>query len=277
MPKTDQVPHHQLMVQTNTNDQNSQPSRRRSFDGSPNVGQEGAGNYGSEPNWWSFRFNGKCPDRRAYHSTFVNDDTLYVFGGKDISVGHLNSLWSIDLSSTHTLVQGQSEHAPNPEWKLVKTGGNPASQPNPIANHTSVVFDDKMYLFGGSGGMCENIELFCLDLHSYQWGIVKPQAANNDKSNLPMTRDEHSCVIHDDSMVVFGGFMFGERTNSIFKYHFRKNQWEQIHPSSEEMPCERVGHSAIIKYDAENGDCMYIFGGKDEENKTKRKIRTFFF
>ena len=80
-----------------------------------------------------------------------------------------------------------------------------------------------MFLFGGSGGMCENLDLFCLDLKSYQWGVIKPQALNGDKTNFPITRDEHSCVIYNDAMVVFGGFMYGERTNSIFKYHFRKN------------------------------------------------------
>ena len=78
-------------------------------------------------------------------------------------------------------------------------------------------------------------------------------------------------------MVIFGGFMFGERTNSIFKYHFRTNQWEQIHPESHEMPCERVGHSAVIKEDKENGDCMYIFGGKDEENNKLNDTWKFNF
>jgi len=41
--------------------------------------------------------------------------------------------------------------------------------PKPIANHTSVVYENKMYLFGGSGGMCENMEIFLLDLDTYQW------------------------------------------------------------------------------------------------------------
>jgi N-acetylneuraminic acid mutarotase len=77
--------------------------------------------------------------------------------------------------------------------------------------------------------MCENMDLFVLDLESYRWNLLKPQAKNNDKANLPVTRDEHSCIVHDDSMVVFGGFSFGEKTNSIFKYHFRSNTWEQLH------------------------------------------------
>ena len=61
---------------------------------------------GVEQNWWNFRFNGKCPERRANHSSFVSDGMFYVFGGKDISVGHLNNLWAIDLSETQGLIRG---------------------------------------------------------------------------------------------------------------------------------------------------------------------------
>ena len=83
---------------------------------------------------------------------------------------------------------------------------------------------------------------------------------------MPHTRDEHSCVVHNESMLVFGGFAFGERSNSIFKYNFRMNTWEKINPKSKAAPCPRAGHSAVIRYNKEEGDHMYIFGGKDDEN-----------
>lgn len=66
---------------------------------------------------------------------------------------------------------------------------------------------------------------------------------------MPITRDEHSCIVYYDSMVVFGGFMFGKRTNSIFMYHFKANTWEEVHCEGYNMPCERVGHSAAMRYD----------------------------
>ena len=89
---------------------------------------------------------------------------------------------------------------------------------------------------------------------------------NNDDSNFPHTRDEHSCVIHNDTMIIFGGFVFGERTNSIFRYSFRMNHWEKIHVKGKLQPCPRAGHSAVIRYNKDSGDHMYIFGGKDDEN-----------
>jgi len=68
-------------------------------------------------------------------------------------------------------VIGHSENSDNPEWNLIKTSGT--NQPKPIANHTSVVFDNKMYLYGGGGGMCENREIYTLDLDHYTWSQLR--------------------------------------------------------------------------------------------------------
>lgn len=229
----------------------------------------------TEPNWWNFRFEGKQPERRGYHSSFINNGTLYLFGGKDISVGHFNNLWALDIGEIGALRHGTSESLPNPEWRLIKTMGQKV--PLPISNHTSVVYNNKMFLFGGGGGMCENKEMYVLDLETYRWTVLKPLIQNHDASNDPVTRDEHSCIVYDDSMIVFGGFSVGEKTNTIFKYHFKYNTWEQIKAKGKVRPCPRVGHSAVLYHDDNKGDCMYIFGGKDEENNKLSDIWKFNF
>ena len=111
----------------------------------------------------------------------------------------------------------------------------------------------------------ENEKLFSLDLNKYQWQLIKPKAVGNNDANFPKTREEHSCIVYNDSMVIFGGFAFGERTNSVFKYHFKQNAWEMI-KCKNTPPCPRAGHSAVIRMD-EVGDHMYIFGGKDDDNQ----------
>jgi hypothetical protein len=73
-----------------------------------------------------------------------------------------------------------------------------------------------MYLFGGSGGALDNTTFYKLDLNKYVWTVVKPKAHENDKNHFPNTRDEHSCCLYNDSMVIFGGFHEGERQNEIF-------------------------------------------------------------
>ena len=48
-------------------------------------------------NWVELRLLGQQPDRRSYHSSFVFDKKLFVFGGLDIREGSLNSLFELNL------------------------------------------------------------------------------------------------------------------------------------------------------------------------------------
>ena len=130
-----------------------------------------------------------------------------------------------------------------------------------------------MYLFGGSYNFNSNPNVYCLDLRKFNWELIKV------RGDVPAARDEHTAVLHDETVILFGGFVSGERTSEMFKYHIPSKTWEKIELAdpSEPQPCPRAGHSAII-YDhsqgrytnpddgAPSGPGMYIFGGKDEEN-----------
>ena len=73
-----------------------------------------------------------------------------------------------------------------------------------------------MFLFGGSNLELENRKFFSLDLNTFAWELVK------SKGDLPLTRDEHTANVSDtdNSMLIFGGFCNGERTNEVVKYIF---------------------------------------------------------
>lgn len=92
-----------------------------------------------------------------------------------------------------------------------------------------------------------------------------------------MTRDEHSCVLLGNSMIVFGGFAYGQRTNDIYQFTFSNNTWRKIAAAPGDIPMPRAGHSAVIKEDSSNGDCMYIFGGKDDDNNKLNDTWKFNF
>lgn len=99
-------------------------------------------------------------------------------------------------------------------WKEIPTKGD--EKPGCLAHHSSVVFGDKMFLFGGSNLETENRKFFSLDLGQFKWEVVK------SRGDLPLTRDEHSAVVNDNemSMIIFGGFCDGQRTNEVLKYLF---------------------------------------------------------
>lgn len=153
-----------------------------------------------------------------------------------------------------------------------------STKPPAVSNHSSMVYGNKMYLFGGSSKDSENVKMFTLDLQHFKWSEVIPNGADNRKENIPLTRDEHSCVmLNEQHMVIFGGFTFGQRTNDIYAYNFRANEWTKIDYVGDEVPEPRAGHSAVIKYDNANGDCMFIFGGKDDDNNKLNDTWKFNF
>lgn len=79
-----------------------------------------------------------------------------------------------------------------------------------------MVVDDKMFLFGGSNLEAENTKFFNLDLVTFKWELIK------SRGDLPLTRDEHTAVINynDNSMVIFGGFADGRRTDEVIRFSF---------------------------------------------------------
>jgi N-acetylneuraminic acid mutarotase len=72
-------------------------------------------------------------------------------------------------------------------------------------------------------------------------------------------------------MYIFGGFVLGSRTNSIYKYTFQTSTWDHMQIFGH-MPQKRSGHSAVV-----HGTTMVVFGGKDEENNKLNDIWLFHF
>jgi N-acetylneuraminic acid mutarotase len=73
-------------------------------------------------------------------------------------------------------------------------------------------------------------------------------------------------------MVIFGGFVDGVRSNEIFRYHIKNNNWEKIAILGKIRPLPRAGHSAISY-----GDSMIIFGGIDEDYEKLNDLWIFNF
>ena len=107
-------------------------------------------------------------------------------------------------------------------WKEITTKGD--DKPGCLAHHSSVVYGDRMYLFGGSNLETENKKFYTLDMNTFKWDVVKV------RGEAPVTRDEHTGVAYENegSMIVFGGFLHGQRTNEIIKYFFQENRWVKI-------------------------------------------------
>ena len=80
-------------------------------------------------NWVELRLMGQQPDRRSYHSSFIFDKKLFVYGGLDIREGSLNSLFELNMQCLNEIT-GDDINSPGGEpiqsnfrWRLVQTTG----------------------------------------------------------------------------------------------------------------------------------------------------------
>lgn len=175
--------------------------------------------------------------------------------------GPMATTWCFDLSKVGELQNSDIyvEDLPTMSWQQIQTNG--VKKPGAISDHTSVIYNKKMYLYGGSKGLNSNGILFSYDPAANLWDPVRTKPANGDSNNAPPEVDEHTAVVINDEMVIFGGFVEGDRTNSIYKFDFKTAEWAQVN-FTEPCPCPRAGHSAV----AHEGK-MYIHGGKNNNDE----------
>jgi len=88
--------------------------------------------------------------------------------------------------------------------------------------------------------------------------------------DVPDARHNHSAVIHNQRMWVFGGSGFNiTYYNDLYCFAFDTQTWTMIHPSTDatnihalcekfgDIPHARHGHSVVVF-----NNCMWVFGGK---------------
>jgi len=123
--------------------------------------------------------------------------------------------------------------------------------PTARGGHTSVIYGDYMYVFGGHDGTLKN-DLHRLDLTTLTWsGTLSPSGTP------PTARYNHTSVIYGNYMYVFGGFS-GSRKNDLHRLDLTTLTWSGALSPSGTPPIARYHHTSVI-YD----NYMYFFGGTD--------------
>jgi len=121
--------------------------------------------------------------------------------------------------------------------------------------HSGVIHNDKMYIYGGhvTQPASEYFHAVKQDMHEYSfdtrnWALVPTTAA------VPQ-RTEHTAIVWNNSMIIFGGYSGVGYENTLFSYNYGSKEWAQIDAKGE-VPTARSAHTAVLY---ENK--MYIFGG----------------
>ncbi|KAL0486018.1 actin-fragmin kinase [Acrasis kona] len=176
------------------------------------------------------------PQPRYGHSLVTaHDGKTYVFGGKIDEEQYLGDMFVFN----------------HPNWSHV-------AQNNPIkgrAQHSMVAYKENLYLFGGSDDELLYDELFTFNPSTSTWSPIEK---NSQDATWPSPRDNHSAVVINDCMYVFGGTDNETSLDELWKYEFSTNEWTKL---TAKGPTRRAGHAAVS-----NQDYMFIYGGCDEGN-----------
>eukprot|EP00002_Diphylleia_rotans_P008582 TRINITY_DN1852_c0_g1_i1.p1 TRINITY_DN1852_c0_g1~~TRINITY_DN1852_c0_g1_i1.p1 ORF type:complete len:1197 (+),score=251.22 TRINITY_DN1852_c0_g1_i1:88-3678(+) len=185
--------------------------------------------------WRTIPTKGSHPTPRSCHTCHVIGDSMIVFGGIDGQKQLLSSVYEYSFVSN--------------EWKEIQTTGQ---TPTPRFNHCSIVYNNALFVFGGSKDSVNASQLskaFRLDLAKKEWTIF---------SQCPKPVSGHSATLVDDVAYFFGGWsktlMIGSCSSKLMRLNMTTREW-----SEEELelpPASRRFHSAVSL-----GKLIYIFGG----------------
>ena len=64
--------------------------------------------------------------------------------------------------------------------------------------------------------MNTNSTFFSFDPATSKWDVVLTKSYQQDSSNMPPGADEHSAVVFEDCMYIFGGFIDGDKVNCVY-------------------------------------------------------------
>ncbi|EWS72392.1 UDP-glucose/GDP-mannose dehydrogenase family, NAD-binding domain protein (macronuclear) [Tetrahymena thermophila SB210] len=210
-----------------------------------------------DPKWAECKIIGSNIQSRSRSSICSHNGYLYVYGGYELTAGPLGDFWRINLSSEQYI------------WEKVKVKGK--VNPGLKSRHTSQVFKDKMYLFGGQhGASLSSNEMWSFDFKTETWSLV----VNLGKSDqCPPSVDSHSSVLIGNKMYTMFGYFsdYGQLSNSVYEFNFDTMCWtnkfkHQPNAALDEKKSSTIPKGRLessITYIKSQPQLIYAFGGCD--------------
>jgi dynein heavy chain, axonemal len=188
----------------------------------------------------------------VYHLKADKVDKVFIFGGHHSPQARLNDTWLLDVKSM--------------EWRRVGKEKDNTSNlesavgaPGPRANMGATVYNDKVYIFGGHGGLnyarTAYNDLYSFDLISETWEKLVP--ANNP----PDARGGHSVFASDNKVYIYGGWNAEMQYNNVWVFNLETKEWTDPDIYNE-IP--RWNHCSVL-VEAIPTWKFFIFGGECAE------------
>lgn len=198
--------------------------------------------------WSQVETQGMVPTPRSGAKGVACGNSFYLFGGYTRKDGvYYNDLYRFDTASG--------------VWtKLFCTGEAPSIR----TDHTAVLYENAIYIFGGYDGKTRFNDLKACKLENFEW-VALPEVGVQ-----PLPRFGHTAVVYNHSMYVFGGWDGHETLEDLYQYSFTTNIWYELRRTLGIKPSPRYRHSCVVF----NGS-LFIFGGVDKSQKRFNDLHEF--
>jgi dynein heavy chain len=211
----------------------------------------------------------ETPPARSQHVAQVlppGNDRMFVFGGHHTPTVRLNDTWMLNTKEyVWTRAKGDKATEENKESAI--------GAPPPRANAGSCVYKNKIYVYGGHGGL--NYQRVCLDdiytydLETEQWEQIE---VNIGLQLPPPGRGGHTIFISEEKLYAYGGWNHESVYNKIEMFDLQTREWSD--PDIYNVfPGPRWNHAAVM-VEAIPAWKYFIFGG-ESANFHEGQARTF--
>ena len=177
-------------------------------------------------------------EKREGATAFVHNNHVMTAGGQCFGSGYLDDIrMKID---------------PNPDL-TTHWSDCPVKLPAKLAYHSSVVYNDHLYV---SGGFIDSWDQISDRIDEVR--LVPPYTVKT-LSRMPEPRQGHGMEIFDDSLLIVGGSTtkdYEDNLSSVVLYDIKKQECKQLAP----LPYE-VGDMATVRW----GDNIVVIGGVDKD------------
>ncbi|ORZ04399.1 hypothetical protein BCR41DRAFT_379072 [Lobosporangium transversale] len=174
------------------------------------------------------------PPCRAHTSTLVDNKRLYIFGGGD-GPQYFNELYMLDTGKQNTLT-----------WTNPQTTG---TRPCRRRAHTTCVYSNHIYVFGGGDGVQALNDTYQLDLITMHWSEVKTIG------DIPLSRGYHTSNLIKSQWIIYGGSDGQECFSDVHVLDLDSKEWTKI-DINRALP--RLSHTST-----QVGSYLFVIGGHD--------------
>ncbi|XP_042350434.1 leucine-zipper-like transcriptional regulator 1 homolog [Plectropomus leopardus] len=195
--------------------------------------------------WTWLPQSSQSPCDRYKHACCSYGGSVYILGGRKNSC--LRDFWMYSVVCN--------------EWTELNCTLSSDAAPEELEEHTMVVHEGFLYVFGGmldSAYTKWRFPLWVFDIAKQKWVHCQGKTSS-PQTQMPTNRKGHSAVVVGSAMLVYGGLIDMKGSSQDFwSLDFDTMAWSLLSGSQQGSsgPGPRHSHSAMA-----NHSCMYLFGG----------------